>query len=143
MATPDQRDKLRKPNTEPNLGDGHLARQLPVSPPDATEPPKPDTDDDLPNFAEESTAASAGPISAGELETRVLLELRHRQVEASARDVFRRQNPRGRDSKNQHDFRNPKTLEVPGDSSPGASFLPASFSRLLTEVHRELEDELR
>ncbi len=126
-----------------NLGDGHLARQLPVSPPDATEPPKPDDDDDLPNLAEESTAASADPIMTGELKTQVLRELRHRQLEASASDVFSLRDGRGHGSKNQHEFRKPKTPEIPGDSAHRASLFPASFSKLLTEVHRELEDELR
>ena len=37
----------------------------------------------------------------------------------------------------------PKTLEVPRDSSPRGVVSPCEFFQVFTEVHRELEDELR
>ncbi len=43
------RDKLRNPNTEPNLGDGHLARQQPDEPAAAAELSTPDQRDKLRN----------------------------------------------------------------------------------------------
>jgi hypothetical protein len=153
-STVDQSDHIPNLDIEPTEGDGHLARQHSVLVADAADGPTSDQRGQLQNLNNDPkpesmadlerhpTAASAWPLESGELKMTVLRELERREIEASRDARARARDRRGRSPAQMRVSRMPDLLEIPFKSPILQSLPPTSFSRLIDQVHHELEDEL-
>jgi hypothetical protein len=79
------------------------------------------------------------------LRGQLVRELRRRELKQNQKDGFHRPDRharRARGSRNTQDIRKPRAIEIPGDFPILASLPPRDFSRVLADVHHELEEEL-
>jgi hypothetical protein len=138
------------------------ASEQPTSPtnPDArshpdttTHPPNRDNEPDFASLDQHdwgrtATAARAGLLTPTSLKSMVMRELRRREADATSWDRLprherRRQRDRARNCNTKKGFPSPhKSIEFRDESPILSPLPPVDFESLLTNVHRQLEDEL-
>jgi hypothetical protein len=138
-------------------GDGRPAGQHQVVPANANERQGPSSSDQTRNrdndaFTDiladperEVPILSSGQTLSGGLRGQLVRELRRRELKQNQKDGFHRPDRharRARGSRNTQDIRKPRAIEIPGDFPILASLPPRDFSRVLADVHHELEEEL-
>jgi hypothetical protein len=151
----DRRAHIPNLDIEPNDGGGHLAHQRAVlrelaahSPtPDPRTPlrkidkvPKPDSRAEINRHP---TTTNTWPLKPDELKMTIVRELRRREAEASVPHRLRRKDRRDRRVANKQIEPTNKSLELPFSNPILAPVHPADFSKILAEVHRECEGELK